>query len=401
MTPVVIIDLKGDEVMFQTAKAEAEARGQKFRFFTLEQGKASHRFNPFDGFKSKNRSLPQLVQLVLDALGLNHGVGYGRSYYSHRSRLLLSEALKEGLKRPKGVRSFQDLYEVLTELFSDRKADFRDAFELLSVIELLTHYDQLVTTQALDQDLEADCIQMDRVLEDREVVYFWLPSALESVSVREVGKLVLLNMRTASQNRRDQGKELRRAFLFIDECQKLAGENFQEVLQQARSGGIAVVLANQSLSDLQTPDLDLRPTVRTNTRVKMFFSVAEPEELQVLSEFSGDELQSTPFEETEQRQPRLSTREILAVSDHPKRLFLMVNGGSGYTQFGGIPIPVETDWPISLATANERLKMPWPKLSWMPKSSLVVATTPPALKDKKRRKLPVEFQRRIEGLSES
>jgi hypothetical protein len=54
---MVIIDLKGDEVLFQTAKAEAAKRGQKFRFFTLEPGKATFRFNPFSGFRSERSFL--------------------------------------------------------------------------------------------------------------------------------------------------------------------------------------------------------------------------------------------------------------------------------------------------------------------------------------------------------
>jgi hypothetical protein len=379
--PVVVIDLKGDSIMFQTAKQEAELRGQKFRFFTLEKGKASYRFNPFSGFKAETRSLPQLVQLVLDSLGLNHGEGYGRSYYSQRSRFMLSETLKCS----QGINNFNDLYRALGELFRERKSDFRDAFELISVIESLTHYEQLITTKAQDANPQADTIQMDRVLEEREVVYFWLPSALESVSVREVGKLVLFNLRTAAQNRKDARLELRRMFLFIDECQKLAGENFQEVLQQARSGGISVVLANQSLSDLKTADFDLRPTIRTNTRLKMYFSLSEPEEIQMISEFSGEELQIPELHETEVYRPRLMTQEILAVSDHPQQLFIHVNGGSGYTQFGGLPIPVQTDWPISKSLAVEREMLPWPKLTSAPPNILKTSSAAPKHVDEKAR----------------
>ena len=372
-TPVIIIDLKGDSILFQTAKEEAEKRGQKFRFFTLEQGKASYRFNPFSGFSLSGRSLPQLVQLVLDSLSLNHGVGYGRSYYSQRSRFMLSEALSAA----KGVNNFKDLYKALNDLYRSRKADFRDAFELLSVIESLTHYDQLVTTKAQDKNQQENTIQMSRVLEDREVVYFWLPSAMESVSVREVGKLVLFNLRTAAQDRQREGKEHRQAFLFIDECQKLAGENFQEVLQQARSGGIAAVLANQSLSDLKTPDCDLRPTILTNTRVKLYFSMSEPEDIRTISDFSGEELHISPAQDSESVRPRLSAKEILAVSDHPQQLLLQVSSGSGYTQFGGLPIPVQTDWPISKSLADARERLPWPSLASAPPSVLVTSPTPP------------------------
>lgn len=358
-TPIVIIDLKGDEVLFQTARIEAERRGQKFRFFTLEPGKATHKFNPFRGFRSKNRTIAQLVQLVLDSLGVNHGDGYGRGYYSQRSRFLLSQTLRAA----GDVNSFKDLYVKLRTLYGNQKADFRDAFELLSVIESLTHYDQLVTSKVEDSDHNADTIQMDRVLEESEVVYFWLPSQTESIAVREVGKLVLFNLRTAAQDRESLGEARRQAFVFIDECQKLVGENFQEILQKARSGGIAVVLANQSLNDLKTPDFDLRPTIRTNANAKMFFSMNEPEEVRNMMFLSGEELQTFGRDEVEGIRSRLSVRELMALSDHPKRLLLHVTSGSGYTQFAGLPVPVETDWPISKAESEERAKTAWPKLS--------------------------------------
>ncbi len=364
--PVIIIDLKGDEVLFQTAKAEAEARGQKFRFFTLEPGKASFYFNPFIGFQSATLTVPQLVHLNLDALDLYHGTGYGRGYYSQRSRFLLSQALRN----PVGIDSFKDLYARLKTLYSQHPDDFRDAFELLSVVESLTFYDQLVTSAA--QELGDETIRLDRVLEDREVVYFWLPSVKESATVAQVGKLLLFNLRTAADDRQSKRKEKRQAFLIIDEFQKLAGENFQQILQQARSAGIAAILANQSLSDLKTPDWDLTPTIRTNTRTKLYFSITEPEEIQIFKELSGEELQTFGMNDTEQIRLRLSTKELVSLSDHPKRLLLQVSSGSGYTQFGGLPIPVETDWPISKALTDNRAAMPWPS------SPVIVKATPKA-----------------------
>lgn len=278
---------------------------------------------------------------------------------------MLSEALRVGKNR--GLNTFTDLYNRLKELYDERRADFRDAFELLSVTQSLTYYPQLETTKQEDKYLN-DTIQMDRVLEDREVVYFWLPSALESSTVRTVAQLALFGLRNAAQDR--QGKDFRQAYLFIDECQKLASENFQEILQQARSAGIAVILANQSVSDLKTPDCDLRATVQTNTRAKLFFSVSEPDDIRNLATFSGEEFHESTEQDSEVLRPRLSPQEILAVSDHPQQLFLHVTGGSGYTQFGGVPIPVQTDWPIWKSVTEEREKMPWPS------SPMIVAVTP-------------------------
>ena len=352
--PVVVIDLKGDEALFQTAKAEAEARGQKFRFFTLEPGRASFHFNPFLGFQSSTLTVPQLVQLCLDSLDLYHGTGYGRGYYSQRSRFMLSQALRN----PTGINSFNDLFARLKALFAQHPEDFRDAFELLSVVESLTFYDQLATTPA--QEAGDETIRLDRFLEDREVLYFWLPTVKESATVAQIGKLLLFNLRTAAHDRQANGKTRRQAFLLIDEFQRLAGENFQQILQQARSACLATILANQSLADLKTTDWDLTPTVRTNTRTKLFFSITEPDEIQAFKELAGEEVHTFGVNESEQIRPRLSAKELASLSDHPKRLLLQVSSGSGYTQFGGVPIPVESDWPISKELSDQRAAMPWP-----------------------------------------
>jgi len=111
--PIVIVDLKGDKAMFQTAKPEAEARGQKFRFFTLEPGKASFHFNPFLAFKSGSLSLPQLVQSLLDACGLYYGDDYGKRYYSERHRNLLTKALTSS----SNINDFRQLHSRIKVLY--------------------------------------------------------------------------------------------------------------------------------------------------------------------------------------------------------------------------------------------------------------------------------------------
>jgi hypothetical protein len=115
---------------------------------------------------------------------------------------------------------------------------------------------------------------MPNVLKNREVAYFWLPAALESISVGEIAKLVLFNLRTAAQDwKRQHADDPRRTILVVDELQRVAGENLRGILQDARSFGISAILANQSLRDLRSASgFDLGPAIMTNTRVKFFFT---------------------------------------------------------------------------------------------------------------------------------
>ena len=257
--PIVILDLKGDSSLFHTVKAEAEAAGQRFKFFNVERDGATYRFNPFRGFNPELRSLPQLCQMILDALALNHGRVYGRGYYTERSRVALAKALKAN----PNVASFPDLLRTLQTVLRNEK-DKRarvEAFELLSVIETLTHYRQLVTSPEEEITNRDGIIFMPDVLKRREVVYFWLPAALESISVGEIAKLVLFNLRAAAQDhKRLHPNDPVNAVLVIDELQHVVGENLAGILRDARSFGIGAILANQSLKDLRLPSgFDLAP----------------------------------------------------------------------------------------------------------------------------------------------
>ena len=270
--PVVILDLKGDNALFYAALHAAAARGQRFKFFNLEHGAPTYRFNPFRGFNPLKRSIMQLCQLVLDALALNHGRLYGRGYYTERSRAALMKALEEN----PSVSTFKELHEALRRVLRNErdKRARTDAFELLSVVETLSRYPQLVTSLADEGTNRDGIIYMPDVLAERQVVYFWLPAALESISAGEIAKLVLFNLRAAAQDyKRDHPTDPLQCVLVIDELQRVAGENLAGILQDARSFGIGAILANQSVEDLKSPNgFDLGGAVLTNTVVKLMFT---------------------------------------------------------------------------------------------------------------------------------
>ena len=431
--PIVILDLKGDPALLQTIKAEADARRERhgvtdpndphyaFRLFTPEMGAESHHFNPFASMDSKRRSPMQLCELILDSLALSHGEGYGRSYYTRRNRMMLYEALQD----PAKPRSFEELYQVLERLA--RREGAADVFELAATVQSLSRYKNLASDgSALP---ESATIHLPTALEHRQVVYFWLPAALESVSVREIAKLALYSLLTAAIDRQRDRTQDRETYLFIDEFQRIAGENFRIILEQARSFGVRAILANQSISDLKTPDTDLRPAIRTNTRVKMHFSVSDPGEMEDLCTISGEELaisQSVAWRfdsvkyrrlgdgsretmqmprwslagmtESTTLKSRLTKSDIIRTSDHPQEFILHVSQGSGYTQFGGVPIPVQTRWPIPFSVYKRRAMEPWPNLGrGVGVKAAVQKQSPRQIDDEAQ----VEFLKRTRPLAES
>jgi hypothetical protein len=279
--------------------------------------------------------------MLLDALSLNHGKGYGRGYFTERSRAALAAALQEN----PNVRSFQELHENLRTVVrkSSDKREQSDAFELFSVIETLTHYPQLVTSPEDDLSHRDSLIYIPDVIEKRQIAYFWLPAQLESISVGEIAKLVIFNLRAASQDRRRlKAHDSRRIVLLIDEFQHVAGENLRGVLQDARSFGISAILVNQSVEDLKTPSgFNLAPTVLTNSCAKFFFN-----------------------HPTRSRYYAFIDREtgLTPACQYPER-------GDTRLRSGAIPqagFEVITSWPLAKAVYDRRDRSPLPGWDGIP-----------------------------------
>jgi hypothetical protein len=285
--PLIVLDLKGEASLFHTLRAEAERNNQEFLFFSLESNKPTYRFNPFVGIKQYGGTRNEQAQPLLDALGLNHGEGYGRAFFTrlHRQRLL------EALGRNPNIHSFAQLKEALAQVPGTKPSrrpvsvnSQKD--ELVAAIEGVADYPQLFTTE--EEELRGDgIIRFDRVFEQNQVVYFWLPAPTQSISVREIGKLVLYNLFFSALKRKNAG-QLKQAYLIIDEFQRLIGENLSLFLEQSRSYGIGLTLANQNIDQLNNHDAKLWPLVQSNVRASLHFGSGDPKEIELLSKASGE-----------------------------------------------------------------------------------------------------------------
>lgn len=378
----VILDLKGDNALFHAAREEATKAGLRFKHFTNEIGRSTYTFNPFLQTASETLSVNQICENLLEALNLQHGEGYGRSYYSRVARRWLTRALRHH----RDIKSFTKLYDLVRqrEGFADAKEQ-QDAFELISVIEVLSLMEQLNAapdTRAYPKNVLDNAIHMPTVIRENHVVYFWLPAAIESATVREIAKLALYALLSASYESIRGGKKPR-TYLFIDEFQRIASANFKVILEQARSFGIGAILANQTMADLNTPDIDLRPTVQTNTRFKQCFSATDLEHQERLMTGSGEALDyrigitetagvhpiasssgQTPYGRitwSEYTRPRLQRNDIIRASDDPFQSIIQIHRGSGYSQLSGFSIPMAVSHMVTAKHYKRRNRAAWPE----------------------------------------
>lgn len=216
-----------------------------------------------------------------------------------------------------------------------------------------------------------------------------------SIIAREIANLALFSYFSAMRARAKTRVPLRQAYLVVDEFQKLAGDRFTVILEQARGFGLSAILSNQSISDLKTPSFDLRSTVFQNTRLKLYFSFADCREMADFAKRSGDELaymRSGVYNLTGDEQPdapffdrwshaikpRVTTNDMLRVTDHPLQAYMDVRSGSGYTQFGGATIPLQMFHPVRWSDFQQRRDTsPWPTLEELGITRSVCAAVSP------------------------
>jgi len=283
--PIVILDLKGDPVLFNTARLLAAQRGYPFRFFSIDERKASHVFDPFQNLQP--RSPIEFCEIILSALSLLHGDAYGESYFAAQHRFALLKALAPAPDTRRTIRDWKHIWDLL--LPSPKRGDptralSKDATHLLTVIYALTFYPQM-RADGRSSDSRG-VIHMPTVIEDRQMVYFWLPAESE-MSVREIGKLAIYALHTAAKER-SEAKPPRQTYVFIDEFHLLASEKLDRILTTARQRGLTFIMANQHSGALRLKTFDLRATVMNSTRFKQFFTVSSLDDLRELMELSGE-----------------------------------------------------------------------------------------------------------------
>jgi hypothetical protein len=384
---VVVLDLKGDRALFETARIEATEAGADFRWFTAEPGHSSHVFNPLEQSHLDRFNPSQRTQLILEALALNYGDAYGRGYFS-----AVNESVLVNILRKYDVRNFIQLHKLLTDAKIYETLGIldepKDARHLAALVDRLISVPHLNLTYAQLADrpaVAAAAIDMPSLLSRPQVVYFNLRSPLNPIVSPAIAKLALYLLFTAAADRAPDQKC--HVYVVVDEFQQIVSENIPLVMEQARSSGLAFLIAHQSLDQLDRKAVDIRGTIQACTAFKQFFRASDPKTIRHLEELSGEGLfenlewtqsidavlgvdhdQSfSPLaavdgtvKVTESREPLLERNTILNVSSLPNTSFVHFTEGSNFTQFGAFPTPIISDYHISERAYDERREASWP-----------------------------------------
>jgi len=106
-------------------------------------------------------------------------------------------------------------------------------------------------------------------------------------NIRLLGTLLLTKIKQAALSRIDTPEINRRPFfLFVDEFQHFVGENFEEILSEARKFRLGLTIAHQNLDQLPR---ELRSAILGNVGTEIFFRLSHHDAAQISSEMDQKE----------------------------------------------------------------------------------------------------------------
>lgn len=358
---IFVFDLGGDLALFNFARIQARMHGRTFRFLSLEAKDDWDYFDPFQAAGDRKDRLIRTAILLQQAFSLDHGLVYGGSYYSQRNLSALLSVARKLARRNKNSTVRTTLDEVSKYLDQEQ---VKDADEIRMIFQFLEEYEQLKPPDPMP----ANVINMANALQHGEIVYFLCPTIGEAMTARQIcglGLYTLINAameRVRHREKKDRGRPLSHAWVFVDEFQELAGRSYANLLAQASKFGLSLIMANQTTTQLSSRDMNLADIVRDNTFAKIYFTITGEEDIRGMQTFSKESSRfvrgssssthSHDFSLTQQVSssellvPTLKTDEILDTSSTDKHCFLILDDGTRHRE----PIRLWTDYALKRRT---------------------------------------------------
>ena len=404
--PVIIIDGKGDNSLFQSTRRWCDEEKRKLKWFTTGAEKSTYLFNPLEQKAIETFSLSDIVGFLLQSLNLFHGSDYGRGWFTQASKTALAEAAKlkrEGHPRPATLALF---CKHLEEAIRQEKQLAKPALHVLFMLQTLAEFPQLNNARPKD-DPDKDsqshpacehAIDMLEVIKKNQVVYFGFDSITDPSSTGELSRIAVYSIMAAARLYEQETKQKPNITVIVDEAQHIVASNITNAVELARTLGIYFVFSHQERSQLKVDSgTDLRAVFDVCTQVKLYFD-AEGETIKHIRDISGEvgyidnswqqfasdvidgsaalsyavgkDGEPALTDVTMRVGPRLTLNEIQDASASTNTCILAVKRRIGLAQYRGA-FPIHIDYPISEAEFAENQRLRWP-----PKSDETIESLP-------------------------
>lgn len=161
-------------------------------------------------------------------------------------------------------------------------------------------------------------------------VVILLPTLLYQEMAVRLGRMIFQELAWAIADR----KEANFTPVFLDEFSAFVYPGFGQILNKARSSGIALHLCHQSLGDLESVSAAFAQAINANTNVKCLLGLNDPVTADFYAKHLGTEGQEKVTERAKrglflnprERTGDMSVREVEAYRIHPNDLKQLMNG---------------------------------------------------------------------------
>jgi len=202
---------------------------------------------------------------------------------SHLANQTENPVWKEDLG--KMVKRFKDNPKFLSGLMADLYLTARSEFSKLV-------------------DVERPDIDLLRVYEKNQIVYFQLNLQGYGDTAKRMGRIILQDIRAVSSHIQANIADGKRHFfpVFVDDASSFLDLNFIDFLNKARAAGFAITLLHQSLGDLVIRrDFSFQQQVIENTNIKIILRQDDPQSVEKLSKIGGTCTTMIPTYQTEEK----------------------------------------------------------------------------------------------------
>lgn len=262
---IYVIDPKGDKYAPHVLKQACDRYGVPFQYFDLS--KDIPQLNIFAGLTQK-----QIVQALIAGLGLANK-GEAADFYRTEDREA-TRLFVEGIKSCKlDNPSFSDLFHAYQQIMDPDKAKgFLEKLKEIDTIECLK------TREG----------HLNLTIEKGGVTY--IRGSVGDTTIVCIQKMLTFIITEMCKRNRDQKQ--RHITLFLDELKHCLSKAVTDAFGTIRDFDANVIVAHQSLEDLEDVDGDLSPkavsgAVLENTDIKYMHQTRAPKTLKWIEEMSG------------------------------------------------------------------------------------------------------------------
>ena len=168
-----------------------------------------------------------------NALGLNFGDDYGRSFFSLIGNALMRRAFQEAESvspyrkpSPNGkkstVGSFRELHRQIEHVMVDN-SDFQAGQQTMFLVEKLAEMEALTLAEGpacpADHPALKSAISFSDVIREKQVIYFYLPGMLDPGPTSEIARLAVYSLLAACEQFVNETGKVAPTHVICDEAQ--------------------------------------------------------------------------------------------------------------------------------------------------------------------------------------